>query len=913
MNHEDNAMTRRGAPSLRSEILILCSLSILMVSVVSGALAYHLLESRLLDQAIADQRSTANQRASLISAYLDDQSNHLIDISQSQEAAISLRTLGDAYVNGVTSAAYAEQDKLNNPRFEAFIDRWHFYDLFLINNRGDVVFSVAHERDFATNLNTGPWRESALANVFRESLQSLSPHQSEVKYYTPSLQPAAFMAVPVVHDHQLWGVIAIQLDMDAFYDVARNLEGLGQSGEIVLGTRSIDGVMVTAPLRGDPDAAFNRIIREDSGLGRPILDATRGESGQGAFKDWRGIDVIAAWTFIPGLNWGIVAKIDRSEAMAGLLDIRNGLIAGLLAITLLSLFVVALYTRRITRPLQELTGMAAAMAEGHLDTYPDSVATGSREITLLSSTFQHMAGQILQHQRGLEEEIRARTADLRRLQTAIEHSDNIVMITNRDAIVEYVNPAFERISGYTSAYAVGRSASVVKSGEMDISFYRDMWDTILAGQNWNALFINRNRAGGLYEVEQVISPISNDDGEVTGFVSVQRDVTHERAERQQMEHAQRLESLGVLAGGIAHDFNNLLTAIMGNAGLARGEVDAGSTLATRLGNIEQASQRAADLCKQMLAYSGKGRFVVEATNINRLIREMTELLQVSIAKHVTLQSNLQDDIPLIDADRSQMQQIIMNLMINASEATAPPHGLIRIRTGTVEATPAYLASTYLDEQLPAGNYVFIEVSDNGSGMDATTKTKLFDPFFTTKFTGRGLGMSAILGIVRGHHGAIKVYSEPGKGSTFKVLLPYSRTSREVVTAEVVTTIPAHGGGLILVVDDEAMVRNAAAQMLKQIGYEVITAENGLLGVDLFKARHSEIRAVLLDMTMPVMDGKEAFREMRRIQPDVKVILSSGYNEQDATSRFAGKGLAGFIQKPYLSHTLADCLHHFLST
>ena len=906
-------MGRRGGPSLRSEILLLCSLSILMVSVVSGALAYHLLESRLLNQAIADQRSIANQRASLISAYLDDQSNHLIDISQSQTAATSLRTLDDAYAKGVSSAAYTEQDKLNKPHFEAFIDRWHFYDLFLINNRGDVVFTVAHESDFATNLNSGPWRESALADVFRESLQSLSPHQSEFKYYPPSLQPAAFMAVPVVYDHQLWGVIAIQLDTDAFYDVARNLEGLGQSGEIVLGTRSIDGVMVTAPLRGDPDAAFNRIILEESGLGRPILDATRGESGQGAFKDWRGIDVIAAWTFIPGLNWGIVAKIDRSEAMAGLLDIRNGLIAGLLAITLLTLIGVALYTRRITRPLHELTSMAAAMAAGRLDAYPDNVTTGSREITLLSSTFQHMAGQILQHQRGLEDEIRARTADLRRLQAAIEHSDNIVMITNRDAIVEYVNPAFERISGYTSAYAIGRPASVVKSGEMDISFYRDMWDTILAGQNWNSLFINRNRAGDLYEVEQVISPISNDDGEITGFVSVQRDVTHERAERQQMEHAQRLESLGVLAGGIAYDFNNLLTAIMGNAGLARAEMDTDSTLATRLDNIEKASQRAADLCKQMLAYSGKGRFVVEAINISQLVREMTELLQVSIAKHVTLQSDLPDDIPLIDADRSQMQQIIMNLIINASEAIAPPHGLIRIRTGTIEATPAYLASTYLDEQLPADNYVFIEVSDDGSGMDAATKAKLFDPFFTTKFTGRGLGMSAILGIVRGHRGAIKVYSEPGKGSTFKVLLPYSRGTRKTVSAEVVKTTSTHAGGLILIVDDEAMVRNAAAQMLKQSGYDVITAENGLLGVEAFKTMHSQIRAVLLDMTMPVMDGKEAFREMRRIQPDVKVILSSGYNELDTTSRFAGKGLAGFIQKPYLIETLRTTLQRALNS
>jgi len=384
-----------------------------------------------------------------------------------------------------------------------------------------------------------------------------------------------------------------------------------------------------------------------------------------------------------------------------------------------------------------------------------------------------------------------------------------------------------------------------------------------------------------------------------------RRIEESRIEMQaQVEHMHRLESLGVLAGGIAHDFNNILTAILGNAAMAERKA-LSNPMDTRkyLSNIVGSSERAAELCKQMLAYSGKGKFVVRAINLSAMVEEITKLLEISINKGVVLKYHLTADLPAVEADAAQMQQVIMNLVINASDAIADKSGVISIATGMMQADSTYLSSTSLDDQLPAGRYIYLEVSDTGCGMDKQTQAKLFEPFFTTKFTGHGLGMSAVLGIVRGHHGAIRVYSEPGQGTTFKVLLPASDALAEPVDQGRAFDQGWHGDGTVLIVDDEETIRETAAMMLEEMGFATLTATDGVDGVSVYREHQSEIVAVLLDMTMPKMDGKTCFTELRRINPDVRVILSSGYNEQEATSRFAGQGLAGFIQKPYFPDAL----------
>jgi PAS domain S-box-containing protein len=411
----------------------------------------------------------------------------------------------------------------------------------------------------------------------------------------------------------------------------------------------------------------------------------------------------------------------------------------------------------------------------------------------------------------------------------------------------------------------------------------------------------------------------DDGGNLIFIVGTVLDITaRKRAEEErarledQMREVQKLESLGVLAGGIAHDFNNLLMAILGNADLALLSLSPASPAHPKLEQIVRASQRAADLCGQMLAYSGKGRFVVGRYDLPEIVQEMAQILKVSVSKKVALRYFFAADLPAVEVDATQMRQVIMNLITNASEALGDQSGFISVSTGVMDCDRAYLAESYLDDKLPEGKYVYLEVADTGSGIDEETRRRIFDPFFTTKFTGRGLGLAAVLGIVRGHQGAIKVYSEVGQGTTFKILLPareWAPGDRGPSAAQSVP--PLSRGGTILLVDDDPEVRDVGSQMLERLGFKVLTAAHGREGLKVFQEYGGGIDCVILDLTMPEMGGEEVFRELRRLRSNVRVILSSGYNEQEVTQRFAGKGLAGFIQKPYRVANLQEVLNRIL--
>ncbi len=424
------------------------------------------------------------------------------------------------------------------------------------------------------------------------------------------------------------------------------------------------------------------------------------------------------------------------------------------------------------------------------------------------------------------------------------------------------------------------------------------------------------RKDGMFVDVSINGRISYDtNGAVKQTHCLLQDVTDtKRAEderkkiEEQMRHVQKLESLGVLAGGIAHDFNNLLMVILGNADLALSELSPVSPARENILAIEKAARRSAELCKQMLAYAGKGRFVVQAVNLSEIIEAMIQMLEVSVSKKNVLKYHLAPNLPLVEADISQVRQVIMNLVINAAEAIGERSGVISITSGAMECDTAYLANTFVYEQhLPEGVYCYIEVADTGCGMDDEIKSRLFDPFFTTKFTGRGLGMSAVLGIARSHRGAIKVYTESGRGSTIKVLFPAMPASDRQPRAIPSYADPAFAGKTLLLVDDEETVRTVGRQMLERMGFVVIPAGDGREALDVFRKQADILDCVIMDLTMPHMDGEEAFREMRRIRNDVQVVLSSGYHEQEVTQRFTGKGLAGFIQKPYTMSALRDAL------
>ncbi len=411
----------------------------------------------------------------------------------------------------------------------------------------------------------------------------------------------------------------------------------------------------------------------------------------------------------------------------------------------------------------------------------------------------------------------------------------------------------------------------------------------------------------------------NQEGSVV-LIGVAKDITQQKqAEEErykleeQIRNAAKLESLGVLAGGIAHDFNNLLTAIMGNCGLAKMQVPQTSKTNNHLIKIEKASLKAAELCQQLLAYSGKGKFVVQALNLNDVIREMMHLLSVSISKKVKIRLEFNESLPYIKADVAQMQQVIMNVITNASEAIGDQTGTIHVKTDVIKLDREGLNRYYMGEMLEPGRYIMIEVTDTGEGMTPETIEKIFDPFFTTKFTGRGLGLAAVLGILRSHEASVKITSTVGQGTTFSFIFPPHKLSE----ARAANPVPSdedemwHGRGTVLLVDDDDSIREVSRQTLEQAGLQVITAENGEEAVQIYQARKKDIKLVLMDMTMPNLNGREAFVKMRNIDKNVKVILSSGYSEQEATERIHETGLLGFLQKPYKPQDLLNKIKHIL--
>lgn len=399
---------------------------------------------------------------------------------------------------------------------------------------------------------------------------------------------------------------------------------------------------------------------------------------------------------------------------------------------------------------------------------------------------------------------------------------------------------------------------------------------------------------------------SNPEG---GCINISLDITEhflaqqkQRELESQMQHTQKLESLGVMAGGIAHDFNNLLTGILGNAELALLDLPPKAPQEEFLHGICDAAIKAADLCKQMLAYAGKGRYLVEPVDLNNLIEGISNLLYVSISKKVQLSRELSEDLCIVEADPAQLQQVIVNLVTNAAEAIGEEAGAITLSTRRQTLSEDDLSQMAMDHPITPGEYVVLEVKDSGGGIDEETRERIFDPFFTTKFTGRGLGLAAVQGIVRGHHGAVAIDSTLGEGTSFMLCLP--AVTHQQHEEELESHTPAAPkSNLALLIDDEDYVLQVAQVMLEREGFKVLTARNGFSGLDLARKHLEDISLVILDLTMPDMSGEETYLKLRELRADLPVLLCSGYHESELSQRFADMGFAGFLQKPFRQKTL----------
>jgi PAS domain S-box-containing protein len=509
--------------------------------------------------------------------------------------------------------------------------------------------------------------------------------------------------------------------------------------------------------------------------------------------------------------------------------------------------------------------------------------------------------------------------------TLVEQAPFSMVVFSPDGRPRLVNKAFKKlwhasdeiVSDYLEKFNILKDNQVLQAGIMPIVERGFNGETVtMPEMEYDP---NLNRGPEETTLRKIIGrgyiyPVKDEEGAVRDVVMVQEDVTQQRLMEQersnlekQLQHTQKLKSLGVLAGGIAHDFNNILMTILGNADLALLELSPLSGAKQSILEIQNAAQRAAELAKQMLAYSGKGKFVVEFVGINELIKEMVTMLEVSISKKCLLKFNFKPDLPTFEADVTQIRQVVMNLITNASEAIGDQEGVINITTGVQTCDKKYLESCYLPETIKEGDYLFFEVNDSGSGMSQETKEKLFDPFFTTKFTGRGLGLSAVLGIVRGHKGAIRIESNIGEGTSFQVLFPVKENNSAQKKKKTTNknALKDNAKGTILIAEDEESVLLVAKIMLENLGYTIITAVDGRDALEKYKISVDKIDLVLMDLTMPHMDGVQASNALREITPNLKIIISSGYNELEVVERFNEQKPAGFIQKPFRLEDLAN--------
>jgi PAS domain S-box-containing protein len=862
--------------------IVLLGLSIVPVLVVELVVAY-LSFSMQRERSIRSQEQTARHVATQLATVMDEIEHDLLMVAR---------------VRAVGEPTLTEQDLLS----ELLSQRDTLDELVLLDRAGRERARVARRERVAA----GGLKDRSAADEFQVPSRSGASFLSPVWFDEATDEPLMMLAVPVVAagSSELSGVIVGNLRLSFLWDGLLAKLGAAEGRRVYLVDPQSRIVADGDPPLAAAGAHFT--VPEKPGFfklgSRPYACVA--------------FDSLRLWN----REFSVVVERPIHKALARLLAATLFMAVCVLPATLLAAILVARrLTWKIVEPIQALSAAAQGIEQGDLSQRAE-VRQGD-EIGDLAETFNSMASRLQALLESLENEVTERRQaeealgdSEERYRELFENANDIVYTTDLNERFTSLNRAGEQLTGYTRAEVFEMNLDQLMTPDC-LELAREMIRQKLAGEPPTTYEIEIIAKDGRTIPLEVSTRLVFEEGRPVAVQGIARDITErKRAEEErlnlerQVQHVQKLEGLGILAGGIAHDFNNILMAILGYADLALQDLSSTHPARQSVKEIEEGAKRAADLTRQMLAYSGKGRFAIETVHLPELLADMAHLLRTSISRKITLNLDLERAIPPIEADIAQIQQVVLNLITNASEAIGDASGTITLSTGRMDCTEEYLAQCLLatasrGEDRPADAYVYFEVSDTGCGMDEEVKARIFDPFFTTKFAGRGLGMAAVSGILRGHKGAIAVDSQPGNGTTVTVLLPF--VDRPVESPEDGPSEVEHfrGTGTILLVDDEETVRNVAKLMLERAGYRVLAAADGNEAIDLFRQDSEEVSCVLLDLTMPRMGGEATFQKLRLIRDDVRVILSSGYSEEEATDRFAGKGLAGFIQKPYQSATL----------
>jgi two-component system, cell cycle sensor histidine kinase and response regulator CckA len=498
----------------------------------------------------------------------------------------------------------------------------------------------------------------------------------------------------------------------------------------------------------------------------------------------------------------------------------------------------------------------------------------------------------------LQQECQSTEQCLRKLSRAVEQSPDTVVITDHQGVIEYVNPAFETLTGYSREEACGRTPRILKSGEQGHETYQELWRTILSGNVFRGILVNRKKNGDLYYVEESICPVRDVDGEITHFISNGRDLTDRLGLEAQLLQAQKMDAVGRLAGGVAHDFNNLLTIITSYSELALDAVPPNSPLESKIQEILQAARRAAELTRQLLAFSRKQPQALRVVDLNQVIAGIAKTLPRLIGEDIEFTFVPGERMGRVRVDPVQIEQILMNLAANARDAM-PQGGMLRIETSDVHIDEDYVHSKPV--VIPLGQYALITVSDNGGGIPRETLPHIFEPFYTTKASGQGtgLGLATVYGIVKQNKGYIWVYSEAGSGTVFKIYLPcVCAKARTADTAAFESQAVTRGSETILLVEDEPAVRRATAEFLCLQGYTVLEAGDGLEALSLAGTHSSVIHLLVTDVVMPNLSGGELAKQLAELRPDTKFLFVSGYAGKTVLDHKVVDLETNFLQKPY---------------
>ena len=661
----------------------------------------------------------------------------------------------------------------------------------------------------------------------------------------------------------------------------------------------------------------NIVLSKDNKLGEKLyeflvnsVDTIKDKTGSCYFS-YKGIQYWGIYKSFTDWEWYIAYAVPLEFKYAQAESLRNNLAIIMSVAVVLSLVLLILFLMRITKPIGYLTEVAGKIADGELEHEIELRTTD--EVGQLANVFDKMRLSIMKQLDELNNEVIERKQTEKNLLVTLNSIGDAVISTDNNGCIVHMNPVALELTGWEFSKAVGKPLLEVfniinlETKEQCASPVEKVLETgdIVNLAKYTGLI---SKDGETYRVADSGSPIRNEQGEILGVVLVFRDVTEQYKLEDQLRQSDKMQAVGQLAGGIAHDFNNMLGGIIGATEILKAHLDGSKQASEIYGIIINAADRAAELTQQLLAFSRSKKIASTAVELHTIIQDSVSLLKRTIDKSVKIILKLDAGVEVITGDPAQLQNIIINLSINASHAM-PDGGSLIISTRNIFLDDAYCRSSNFD--LIVGEYIELEVRDTGCGIPAEYLARIFEPFFTTKKEGKGtgLGLSAVYGSVLQHHGAIKIYSEVGEGTVFNIFFPVSSKEQHLQIPQAQITEP--GEGTILVVDDEPIMRATAEAILQDVGYTVLLAENGKKGIEVYLQNQAEIDLIVLDMIMPVMNGKESFARIKEIDPEIKIILASGFSKDEDIERMKKKDLCAFISKPYRSTELAGVVAEVL--